>query len=220
MFTCLIHSQKNFWRVGRPKWLTFQVNRFNSSNGGVVVSNSTSETSWMQIDIPIPCKGMLIEGGWESSGLFQLSSRWAKELPFFGGLNGNRIMTIGPFTNQLNKSRKSNQRRMKGYYIWIRNDQWPTQLLNEHKPNRIHVTGRFIMEKSPNAPKVRPMDPSWDRPRWKKQFARRRAMRRGLLGPFPKTWQWQKDDYVHERIHIHMYLLFVSWFFMYVCIYT
>ena len=44
---------------------SFLDNRFNSSNGGVVVvSTSTSETSQRQVDIENSCATVSSEGGW------------------------------------------------------------------------------------------------------------------------------------------------------------
>ena len=70
--------------------------------------------------------------GQRTSGLFQLSSRWAKELPFLGGLSGSRLNDHWSFyqpTQQINEVQPT-----KGYYIWIPNHHDHSNFLTSTNP--------------------------------------------------------------------------------------
>ena len=133
---------------------SFLDNRFNSSNAGVVVvSTSTCETSQMQVDIENSCATVSSEGGWSKGarGCFNSLQDELRSYSFSEDWTGIELMTIGPFTNQLNKARKSNQR--KGYYIWIPNHHDHINFLTSTNPIGsmwLVYLPTFIIEESPN----------------------------------------------------------------------
>lgn len=97
--------------------------------------------------------------GQRSSGLFQLSSRWAKELLFFGRLKGNRLNDHWSFfqpTQQIKEVQPT-----KGNYIWIPNHRDHINFLTSTNP--IGSMWFFIKE-SPNVPNMEvnmPFLPWW-----------------------------------------------------------